>query len=330
MHSVVSGREDTTLWPDSMQATAAILPRIPDGKGQLPTLDELETLAIHYGGLAVETQRSYLRYWTIYRDGGFNLTAKSLTRWMQLAHEQNKGKAVIRHMQNAVRVYARGMDREFTGQDIMRIKSVLKRTMRECRNMGTGPAEGASWEVADKAARVAAVEGTEAGLRDCAIILIGSDALLRIGEIARIRCRDISASRNQLYIPHSKTDQTGDGAYCFLRKSTIAAINRYLKVTGRTLESEGRLFLSLRQQSGSGGLSTKSVGTVIRKRLLAVGLKGARGHSLRRGAAASLAEAGADIFEIAEAGRWSDVNVVAGYIRGQRPNAVAKYRRGQI
>ena len=66
--------------------------------------------------------------------------------------------------------------------------------------MGRGQAEGANWEVEDKAADLAASAGNEKGLRDAEIIRIGSDALLRFGEIANLQVSDIIASRNRVYI----------------------------------------------------------------------------------------------------------------------------------
>ena len=146
---------------------------------------------------------------------------------MNGAQEAGKGKATIKHMTNAIKQYAKYCDKEFTGKDLLRIKAVEKKVKRQCRDMGRGQAEGAGWNVADRVADIAAKEGTETGLRDAAIILIGSDALLRVGEIANLQISDIRINSNQVYLRYSKTDQDGEGAFLFIWDSTIAAIQAY-------------------------------------------------------------------------------------------------------
>ena len=72
-----------------------------------------------------------------------------------------------------------------------------------------------------------------------------------------------------------------------------------------------------------------SVRSVIVKRLKAAGATGRiGGHSLRRGSAASLVEAGATLPEVMESGRWIGPEQVKIYLSGQlvETGGVAKYR----
>ena len=67
---------------------------------------------------------------------------------------------------------------------------------------------------------------------------------------------------------------------------------------------------------------------VIRRRAKAVGVEGASGHSFRVGSAQSLAEAGASVVDMQNAGRWADPRMPGHYSEGQRAGrgAVARLK----
>ena len=63
-------------------------------------------------------------------------------------------------------------------------------------------------------------------------------------------------------------------------------------------------------------LGVKGAREAIRRRATEAGVEGSvSGHSLRMGAAVSLAEAGATVSEVQQAGRWQGPTMPARYVR---------------
>ena len=155
------------------------------------------------------------------------------------------------------------------------------------------------------------------------------EAIRRISEIAALDVSDIREAPDgsgRLVIRASKTDQTGKGETLYIGTETVASVRAWLSVSG--IES-GPLFLSTRGRRIGQRIGAASVHHVIVKRLKAAGAKGRLGgHSLRRGSAASLVEAGASLPEVMESGRWIDPKMVRAYLRGQLTDrdGIAKYR----
>ena len=76
-------------------------------------------------------------------------------------------------------------------------------------------------------------------------------------------------------------------------------------------------------------LSTRSVRQIIKDRAEAAGVEGrVSGHSLRVGAAQSLAQAGASLVEMQQAGRWESPLMPGHYARAELASrgAVARLR----
>ena len=210
---------------------------------------------------------------------------------------------------------------------------VLAGFRREARNRGRGQATGIRWEQADAAAALAASGGDLAGLRDAAILAVASDALLRVSETSALEVADLAIEADgsgRLTIRRSKTDQEGSGAVQYVGPSTVRRVRAWLNEADILA---GPLFRRIRR----GGvvvpvpLSPQSIRAIVRERARAAGIEGrVSGHSLRVGAAQSLAAAGASVVEMQIAGRWSSPTMPGLYARGQLAGrgAVARLRYG--
>ena len=210
---------------------------------------------------------------------------------------------------------------------------VLAGFRREARGRGRGQVVGIRWEQADAAAAIAARSGDLAGLRDAAMLAIASDALLRVSEVSALDVEDLAIEQDgsgRLTIRHSKTDQEGAGAVQYVGASTVRRVRAWLDAAGH---SSGPLFRRVRR----GGipvatrLNVRSIRWIVAKRAAAAGIEGRiSGHSLRVGAAQSLAAAGASLVDMQNAGRWTSPAMPGHYARGQLAGrgAVARFRYG--
>ena len=212
---------------------------------------------------------------------------------------------------------------------------VLAGFRREGRYRGRGQVAGVTWAQADAASALATGDTrTLAGLRDAAIVALASDAMLRVSEIAAIDVADLTHlddGAGLLRIRTSKTDQEGRGAVAFLGAPTMRRIRAWIDAAGHTT---GALFRRVRRNNvvGNENISARAVRTIIAKRAADAGVEGRiSGHSLRVGAAQSLAAAGATVVEMQIAGRWESVTMPGRYASGQLAarGAVAKFRYGR-
>lgn len=213
-------------------------------------------------------------------------------------------------------------------------RQTLKGIKRQGRDRGKGQAQGLQWTDVEIMARQAEREDSPQGKRDAAIIRLMSDGLLRISEVCAVQYEDIESKKDEsgiLTIRHSKTDQDGKGATMFLGKPTMAAIARYREHTGicegalfRRMWSNGRL--------GDSAITVNAVRDIIKARAHAAGVDGyISGHSLRVGSAQSLAEKGATLVQLQNAGRWSDSQMPAHYTRKEQAakGAIARLKYGR-
>ena len=166
------------------------------------------------------------------------------------------------------------------------------------------------------------------------MVLPADDAMLRVSEIAAIDLADLGElddGAGLVRIRSSKTDQEGRGAVAYLGAPTMRRVCAWLEAAGHTT---GALFRRVRRNDKVGGeaISARAVRTIITRRAAAVGIEGRiSGHSLRVGAAQSLAATGASVVEMQVAGRWESVTIPGRYASGQLAarGAVAKFRYGR-
>ncbi len=217
---------------------------------------------------------------------------------------------------------------------------------------------GLTWEQAD--AMVAEAQRTAASLlerspiqryaqvfrlralRDAALIAVGSDAMLRIGEAVQLNVDDVepqAGGHALVRISRSKTDPAGRRpALLYLRPETLEAVRTWCAAGWMAQGSllEAALFRPVVNQAADAGscgrrLSTSAARRVVQHWARKVGIEGrVSGHSLRVGAAQSLVERGATVVELQQAGRWTSSDMPAYYARGQAAarGAVARLRGG--
>ena len=190
---------------------------------------------------------------------------------------------------------------------------------REGRNRGRGQVTGLTREKVNRMVQNAVGSNTLAGLRDAALFRIMSDALLRIGEAVAINCEDIATEfdgSGRLELHRSKTDQEGKGASLFLTNRTVELIQQLLKVAGYVV---GPLFRRMMKgdRMSDARLTVDGARLAIKAAAERLGIKGVSGHSLRIGTAQELAQRGASLVELQNAGRWADSQMPAHYTRNQ-------------
>jgi len=180
-----------------------------------------------------------------------------------------------------------------------------------------------SYRLSAKGAKaLAARDGSRRGLRDAAILRLGSDCLLRVSELAAVRVGDLerrAAGSGRLAVRRSKTDQDGRGAVLYVGPATVKAVEAWRKAAG---VDDGPLFRC----------SARTVRRAVVRRAAAAGVSGrVSGHSLRVGSAQSLVRAGASTAELMQAGRWRDPKTATGYteaeLAGRGPVARLFYGR---
>ncbi len=301
------------------------VPVLPEGLPQ-ETIRDAHTI---FGALAPGTRKVYSGHVKRYKRAGYKLGGRDLARWITDQIEAGTPPATIKIRTAAVRKFCACIDKPITGRDNELVKAALIRASRENRGRGTGQVAGAGWPLADAAARLAARTGDWIGIRDATIIRLASDGMLRISEVAALNFEDIAKAPDgsgRLTIRASKTDQAGRGETLFIGSSTLVSVRKWLAVSEITT---GPLFPSTRGRRIGQRMGPPGVRNVIVKRLKAAGAKGRiGGHSLRRGSAASLVEAGATLPEVMESGRWIGPEQVKIYLAGQlvETGGVAKYR----
>ena len=201
---------------------------------------------------------------------------------------------------------------------------------RKHRDRGRGQVAGLKREDVEAAARLAAVEATTAGLRDAALLRLGSDGFLRISELAAVRVEHLEAAQDGsgcLRVPRSKTDQDGEGETLYVCKATMAAIVLWRNAAGIP---SGPLFRRVSKGSVVSGtaLSESGIRKIIQQRARAAGFQGrVSGHSLRVGSAQSLVARGASTAELMQAGRWKDPKTATRYAANElaASGAVARF-----
>ena len=306
---------------------------IRDRRGALAKLsDTARTLAA--ASLSANTRRAYAgalkRLDTYIGEGVLDDTA--LAGYLATLFAEGRAPAVAGQVAAAVRLRAKLLGE--TSPVGPATDRVLAGFRREGRHRGRGQVGGVTWAQADAASALATGDTrTLAGLRDAAIVALASDAM-RVSEIAAIDVADLTHLEDGaglLKIRASKTDQEGRGAVAFLGAPTMRRVRAWTDAAGHTT---GALFRRVRRANvvGDDNISARAVRTIIAKRAAAAGVEGRiSGHSLRVGAAQSLAAAGASVVEMQIAGRWESVTMPARYASGQLAarGAVAKFRYGR-
>ena len=162
------------------------------------------------------------------------------------------------------------------------------------------------------------------GNTDIALIGTMRDAMLRKQEASDALWRHLEELPDggaTLFIPRSKTDQTGEGATVYLSPQTmndLGAMQQSMRETGIEISEDGKIFR----------MSRDMVYQHIKTACYAAGLPGRfAGHSPRIGMTQDLTYANTSNLGIQEAGRWKNGAMPAYYGRKMKAskNAVAKW-----
>lgn len=215
--------------------------------------------------------------------------------------------------------------------------AVMRGFRRKGASRGRGQARGVSWTQAETmAAKASEDPDSLSGIRDAALISVMSDAMLRISEAAALLVSDVTEETDgsgRLSVRRSKTDQEGRGAVLYLGRPTMVRVRAW-REAGRV--NNGALFRRVSRgkihtsRVGETALCPLSIRRILKARAAQAGIEGVSGHSLRVGAAQSMAARGATLVDMQIAGRWQSPQMPALYSRHQLAgsNAVARIRYG--
>ncbi len=237
---------------------------------------------------------------------GRTLNDAVLAEYICFLHTTGKSPATINLLLSAVKWMA-----EYYGiEDVA--GAITKRTWSDIRGADKPRrkrrTDGLTWDEVKRVCTVAESSETVAGLRDAAMISLMSDCLLRISEAVAVDVKDIGEEGLQIH-----RGEWGDVLY--ICEWTRRLIKRYRRKSGI---ASGALFRRIRFQNHvtEDRLGVKGAREAIRRRAAEAGVEGwINGHSLRVGSAVSLAEAGATVKEVQQAGRWQGPTMPARYVR---------------
>jgi site-specific recombinase XerD len=272
-------------------------------------------------GQAVERFNAFL--------DGRKATDATVAAFLEAEAERGLAPATLSLIYAAIGAAARAADAEDPRG--ARTSRTLRRLKRRHADRGRGQADGLKREEVDSVARLATDEGGLAGLRDAALLRLGSDGFLRISELAAVRSEHLESAEDGsgcLKVPRSKTDQEGGGETLYVCRATMAAVAAWREASG---VASGPLFRAVSRDGtgvGETAFSESAIRTVIRRRARAAGIEGrVTPHSLRIGSAQSLVARGASTAELMQAGRWNDPKTATRYAANElaASGAVAKY-----
>lgn len=249
-----------------------------------------------------------------------------LAEYIRFLHTEGKSPATINLLLSAVKWMA-----EYHGIDSV-AGAITARTWSDIREENRPrdrrQADGLTWDDVERMCTVAKSSETLAGLRDAAMISLMSDCLLRISEAVAVDVEDIGEEGLQIDRTERVPAEQGDALY--ICEWTRELIIRYRRKAGI---GSGALFRRIRFQNHvtEDRLGVKGAREAIRRRAAEAGVEGyISGHSLRVGAAVSLAEAGATVSEVQQAGRWQGPTMPTRYVREApaEQSPVERYKDG--
>lgn len=186
--------------------------------------------------------------------------------------------------------------------------------------------EGADPLLPEHLARVVGALGaTTRDVRDRAIILLGFAGAYRSNDLVALRIEGLtfSAGGLRVFLPRSKEDQRGEGAYTDIpfgactETCPVQALRAWID---RVDQSDGPLFrVVVGARVGNDRVSTRCVSRAVQRAAMRAGLVGNfSSHSLRSGLATSAYASGATEREIQAHGRWKDRRSLDRYIHVNR------------
>ena len=198
----------------------------------------------------------------------------------------------------------------------VRVKRALQRMRRRngCRQM---QALGLTWALRQ---RLVAAAGTRViDVRNCTMLAVAYDAMLRRSELVALQVSDLTFETDgtaSLLVRRGKNDPDGLGALLYLHRDSVELVRAWLDLGGI---ASGPLFRSLRKDGTVGGkLDASQMPRIYKRMAERAGLsprvvRRISGHSPRVGAAQDMIASGIGIPAIMQAGRWKSAAMVQRY-----------------
>lgn len=332
-----------------MKSNLIISAQETTGIAQITAAEKFERYVdLAKSALADNTKKAYnsdwnqLGQWLKAKSVGFPMTEQAVIEFINYLASQGNASATIKRKISSISVlhkangYVDGANPVSSSNVDLSLKGISKR-------LGTYQTQAAAMRL--KHLELLDYHFSHVGLdliavRDLLIINMAFDGLLRRSEIINVTVADISHAETgnggKLFIPKSKSDQTGEGAYVWLGSNTMHYYQKWREMTGidsgilfRKINKWGKVAtlskqeqeLSEEEQAKKLTLSTVTINRVFRKMgaILAKTNKADAfdwsGHSGRVGAAIDLAKNGASLVELQLAGRWKSPIMPAKYTR---------------
>ena len=277
--------------------------------------------------VADNTRRTYLsvheRFNRWLRTNKLRRSDVNLARYLSEIHDASKHRArsLCEVTVAAERWFTKQTDNpSAVGPLTMSVRSGVRRYSTASR----GQVKGLLWEQADQVCDKQLRTNTLSGLRNAALICLGSDCLLRPSELQAVCVEhltlDFKRERSTLWIPRSKTDQFSEGTALHVGTPTAMVLYIWMRMSGIR---EGKVFRRVTAQERviGTGCSTNAVRTMIQHSIKAAGFEGYYGgQSFRVGSAQSLPLANVSLPQIMHVGRWESENMVVQCIKHTVPH----------
>jgi integrase len=201
-----------------------------------------------------------------------------------------------------------------------RAVKVVMQGIRRAR--GSARAQKAAATAERMVAMLATIPNTLTGTRDRALLCLGFSGAFRRSELVALEVADLDevADGIRVTIRKSKTDQEGRGVSVAIlagrQLRTVEALKAWLEAAAI---AEGPIFRAVDRHGNvrPQTLTAQVVALMVKRYALPAGLAvdDFSGHSLRAGFLTSAADAGADVFKMADVSRHKSLDVLRGYVR---------------
>ena len=197
-----------------------------------------------------------------------------------------------------------------------RVRLALKR-MHRTKGRRQKQVKGLTWALRE---RLIAFAGDRLiDVRNCAMVALAYDTLLRRSELVALQVPDILVEMDgtaSVLVQRSKTDADGDGKLVYLHRDSLKLVQAW---TGAAGVRDGPVFRSVAKDGSVGpSLDPSQVPRIYRRMARAAGLprdvvRGLSGHSPRVGAVQDMIASGIAMPAILQAGRWKSTAMVYRY-----------------
>lgn len=291
--------------------------------------ESAKTLALK--ALSENTLHSYTSAISRFRTwlGERQATDTSLTEYCVAQFEQGKSFPVVNQIIAAVAWWCK-----LTEIPVIQPKrEVIAGIRREAHGRGRGQVAGLDWSTVERVLAVAEQHDSPAAKRDCAIVAVMRDCLLRVSECAALTVGAITREADGSGLASVWRSKTRNEQRLYLGESTVQLLDAWLAERGE-VDADAPLFVRLHKggRISNEALSERSIRSIVKMRANNAKIDGrVSGHSLRVGSAQSLVSAGASISEIQQVGNWKSAIMVARYGEGLNAasGAIAKYLHGR-